>query len=283
MNCDRWWFSLFPVIKWVGGKRQILDEIRKHVPEKITKYYEPFVGGGAVAFSLCCKNAVLNDYNDDLMNMYRVIRDNAGTLIAAVDRHLLNHSQEYYYKVRNLDREEAWKKADNLTKAARLIYLNKTGFNGLYRVNSEGLYNVPCGRYKNPTVDYDNLVDVSCYLKMNQVRLEAVDYKIIIKDALKQRNKAGVFVYLDPPYVPLNATSAFTNYTADGFGMKEQTELRDCCIALKKAGIKFLLSNSSAPAVYELYEGFHIEEVQAKRAINSVGNKRGAIKELLIS
>ena len=272
-----------PIVKWAGGKRQLLPEILKRVPDKISVYYEPFFGGGAVGFELACKRAIINDYNADLMSMYRVIRDNAGELIAKVDRMMQQNSSDYYYDIRNMDRASDWNKIDDITKSERLIYLNKTGFNGLYRVNSQGLYNVPYGKYKNPSVDYDNIVDVCSYFRSSNVEIMAGDYKDVIKNVLKRRNKNGIFVYLDPPYVPLTATSAFVSYTSDGFGLKEQTELRDCCRMMKDAGVNFLLSNSSAKAVYELYDGFAIEEVEAKRAINSNGNKRGAVKELLIS
>ena len=273
-----------PIIKWAGGKRQLLPEILKRIPKDISTYYEPFLGGGAVAFELQWENAVLNDYNGELMLMYDMVRKHPATLIVKIQEHLQKNSSEHYYTVRNADRDEfEWSKLTDVEQAARFIYLNKTGYNGLYRVNSKGQNNVPFGKYKKaPAVDYENLIDICCYLRNRNVMTLNYDYAEIVKDALREKDKKAFF-YFDPPYVPLNATSAFTAYTADGFGMDEQIALCNCCKKLKDAGIRFLLSNSSAPAVYELYKDFKIEEVYAKRAINSNGSKRGAVKELLIS
>ena len=239
-----------PFVKWVGGKRQLLRQFRElglYPPEDFNPitntYYEPFVGGGAVFFDLLPKNAELSDLNNELVTTYNVIKNNVDELIQSLQKHI--YDKEYYLEVRA-------KKVEDLSDvevASRFIFLNRTGFNGLYRVNKSGQFNVPFGRYNNPVIcDEDNLRRVSDALQ--DVTITHQDYKHVLKTA-----KNGDFIYLDPPYYPINATSSFTSYTAEGFLEKEQTELRDTFIKWHNKGCFAMLSNSDTPFINELYSG----------------------------
>ena len=239
-----------PFVKWVGGKRQLLRQFRElglYPPEDFNpitnSYYEPFVGGGAVFFDLLPKNAELSDLNNELVTTYNVIKNNVDELIQSLQKHI--YDKEYYLKVRA-------KKIEDLSDvgiASRFIFLNRTGFNGLYRVNKSGQFNVPFGRYNNPVIcDEDNLRRVSDALQ--DVTITHQDYKHVLKTA-----KSGDFIYLDPPYYPINATSSFTSYTAEDFLEKEQTELRDTFVKLHEKGCFVMLSNSDTPFINELYSG----------------------------
>lgn len=270
-----------PFVKWVGGKRQLLRQFRElglYPPEDFNPitntYYEPFVGGGAVFFDLLPKNAELSDLNNELVTTYNVIKNNVDELIQSLQKHI--YDKEYYLEVRA-------KKVDDLSDveiASRFIFLNRTGFNGLYRVNKSGQFNVPFGRYNNPVIcDEDNLRRVSDALQ--DVTITHQDYKNVLKTA-----KSGDFIYLDPPYYPINATSSFTSYTAEGFLEKEQTELRDTFVKLHKKGCFVMLSNSDTPFINELYSGLDgiiINKITAGRAINSKGSGRGKITEVLVT
>lgn len=270
-----------PFVKWVGGKRQLLRQFRELglYPSEdfnpITNtYYEPFVGGGAVFFDLLPKNAELSDLNNELVTTYNVIKNNVDELIQSLQKHI--YDKEYYLEVRA-------KKVEDLSDveiASRFIFLNRTGFNGLYRVNKSGQFNVPFGRYNNPVIcDEDNLRRVSDALQ--DVTITHQDYKNVLKTA-----KSGDFIYLDPPYYPINATSSFTSYTAEGFLEKEQTELRDTFVKLHKKGCFVMLSNSDTPFINELYsglDGITINKITAGRAINSKGSGRGKITEVLVT
>jgi DNA adenine methylase len=265
-----------PFVKWVGGKRQLLAQLISRMPEKYGKYYEPFLGGGALFFAVQPEKAVLSDCNQDLINAYEVIQSNPQALIKSLTGHTAKHCEEYYYEQRALDREANYAKKSAVERASRLIYLNKTCFNGLYRVNSKGYFNVPFGAYKNPKIcDAENLL--ACGNLLKSAKLHARSYKELLKTV-----KAGDFVYLDPPYAPLSATSNFTNYAADGFGAQDQVDLRDFCRKLDEKGAHWMLSNSAAELIYDLYKDFHIEEVQASRNINSQAEGRGKITELII-
>lgn len=259
-------------IKWAGGKGALLPEILSRLPEKIGTYYEPFVGGGAVFFALAAENrfrhAVLGDANDDLMETYFAIRNDLDEVVRRLKAHAGKHSEEYFYKVRA---------QRGVYVAARFIYLNKSCFNGLYRVNKKGEFNVPFGKYTNPTIcDEENLRAVSEVLQ--SAELETDDFEKIVQTA-----KKGDVVYCDPPYCPASETANFTAYTADGFGPDEQIRLRDVARTLIDRGVHVLLSNSDTPLVRKLYKGFRLEEVQAPRRVNSKGGKRGNVGELLIS
>ncbi|WP_207634159.1 DNA adenine methylase [Halalkalibacter urbisdiaboli] len=265
-----------PFLKWAGGKRQLLSEIRKYVPNDFGTYYEPFVGAGAVLFDLQPTRAVINDVNEELVNAYQVIRDDVESLIADLEQH--ENTSDYFYDIRNLDREGEYRQLSNTKRASRLIYLNKTCFNGLYRVNQKGQFNVPFGKYKNPNIiNADVLRAVHRYLHENEVMIHNQDFEKVVEKA-----KAGDFVYFDPPYDPVSTTASFTSYSLDGFGKKEQERLRDVCIELDQRGCYIVVSNSATDYVKELYKHFHIEIVGATRNINSVATKRGKIEEVLV-
>ena len=268
-----------PIIKWTGGKRQLLGDILPLIPNNITTYVEPFLGGAAVLLALTPKRAVVNDANPELVNLYTVVRDNPGELLELLREHSAGNTQEYYYEIRALDRDPGYEERPAVERAARFIYLNRTCFNGLYRVNSSGYFNVPYGRYKNPDiVNVDGITAVSEYLRSNDVTIHCGGYANVLSDL-----PDGAFVYLDPPYMPLTTTSSFTSYTRDGFTYDDQVTLRDRCAELRERGIQFLQSNSDTPEIRELYGDFNIRTVQARRAINSNASKRGAVNEVLIS
>lgn len=269
---------LKPVLKWVGGKRQLLDEILPRLPKSPKLYVEPFVGGGAVLLAYQPRHAVVNDYNAELVNVYEVIRDSPDDLLDLLREHDAKNTSEHFYEVRALDREPGFPDMGKVERASRIIYLNKTCFNGLYRVNSAGQINSPYGRYKHPNIINEQGIRALSKYLAGDVRLTCGDYAEVLKDLPK-----GSFVYLDPPYMPLSETSAFTGYTEGGFSYTEQVRLRDECIKLREQGIRFLQSNSDCKAIRELYADFDIATVQAKRAINSKGDGRGAVSEVLIS
>lgn len=269
---------LAPILKWVGGKRQLLSEISPLLPKKITTYVEPFVGGGAVLFDLQPKKAVINDFNKELINTYKVVKESPNELLELLKIHDKNNCDEYYYKIRALDRTDDFKSMSDIAKAARIIYLNKTCFNGLYRVNQAGQFNSPYGKYKNPNIINETaILAMSNYFNNNNIKIIQGDYKDVLKNLRK-----GAFVYFDPPYMPISSSSFFTGYTEGGFGEKEQIELKKECDKLNARGIKFMLSNSDHPFIRDLYKNYNIKVVRARRSINSKGNKRGEINELLI-
>jgi DNA adenine methylase len=262
-----------PFLKWAGGKRQLIKEIEKYFPNKISTYYEPFLGGGAVLFYLQPKKAIINDYNADLINTYKVIMDNIEELIENLKKH--KNTSEYFYYIRGLDRKPEFKNLNNIEKASRLIYLNKTCYNGLFRVNSQGEFNTPFGNYKNPNIVNEHVLRVvNKYLNENDIRILNYDFE----EALKGIRK-GSFVYFDPPYMPISDSSSFTGYTLDGFNIEDQIRLKNLCDNLDGKGVKFLLSNSSAPFILDLYKDYNIEFVNAKRSINSIAGGRGEIKK----
>ncbi len=268
-----------PFLKWVGGKRQLLTEIQEQLPRQISRYryIEPFIGGGAVFFSLQPKHAIINDYNTELINAYRVIRENPEALIEDLTHH--ENTSEYYYNLRNLDRDaEAFEGLTEIQRASRVIYLNKTCYNGLYRVNNAGEFNVPYGGYKNPNIVNDPVIRaISRYLNKEDIRILNGDYT----EALAEADRRS-FVYFDPPYHPISQGSSFTGYIQGGWNEEEQIRLRDVCNELTQARIKFLLSNSDCPFIRQIYDGYEIITVQAIRAINSDATKRGAVNEVLI-
>lgn len=267
-----------PFLKWVGGKRQLMPSIVDYLPENIKdyKYIEPFIGGGAVFFNLQPKNAVINDYNEELINVYQVIKDNLDDLIIDLKKH--KNEAEYFYSIRSLDRNGEFKKLSAVKRASRLIFLNKTCFNGLYRVNNAGEFNSPFGRYKNPNiVNEPTLKAVNKFLNNNNVEINSGDYSEILKQTDKK-----CFVYLNPPYHPISESSNFTGYVQGGWNMYDQIDLKTACDELHKKGVKFLLSNSSADFIKDLYKDYKITIVKANRAINSNGADRGEVDEVLI-
>ena len=266
-----------PVVKWAGGKRQLLDEILPRMPRRISLYCEPFLGGGAVLFARQPKNAMVNDLNGDLMLVYEVIRDDVEALICSLRQH--ENTAEYFYRIRDFDRDkEFYGSLSRVEKASRLLYLNRTCYNGLFRVNASGEFNTPFGRYKNPTIVNEPVLRaVSRYLSAAHVRLLHEDFA----DTLRRVPRGG-FVYLDPPYDPVSDTASFTGYSKGGFGREDQRRLRDCCDDLTRQGIKFLLSNSSTDFIRELYAAYTVETVHATRAVNADAAGRGAVEEVLI-
>lgn len=265
-----------PVLKWVGGKRQLLPEIVKRIPEFST-YYEPFVGGGAVLFSLQPKKAVINDISRELMNVYQVIKDHVDELVEDLKKH--KNEKEYFYSIRELDRDKKkYESLSNVEKASRILYLNKTCYNGLFRVNKAGEFNTPFGNYKNPNiVNEQTLRAVSSYFNTADITFLCCDYE----EALKNIRK-GDFVYFDPPYDPVSSSANFTGYDKGGFDSEEQIRLKSVCDRLNKRGIRFLLSNSATDFILDLYKDYKVEIIQAKRAINCNPNKRGEVDEVLV-
>ena len=266
-----------PVVKWVGGKRQLLEDITPLIPSRMTMYCEPFLGGGAVLFSRQPKKAIVNDINSDLMLVYEVIRDDVESLIRVLNTY--ENNAERFYEVRDLDRDKvSYQAMSKVQRASRTIYLNKTCYNGLFRVNSSGEFNTPFGYYKNPNIVNEPVLRaVSKYLSTSGVQLFCEDFEVTL-----QRVPKGGFVYLDPPYDPVSDTASFTGYNSGGFDRDEQIRLKKCCDELTKRGVKFLLSNSSTEFIRELYSTYSVSTVHAKRTINSDGSKRGAIEEVLI-
>lgn len=267
--------SLKPLLKWVGGKRQLLPAIRAVVPE-FERYREPFLGGGAVLFSLAPQQAIAGDLNSELITVYTVVRDHVDELIALLKTYPNN--EDFFYELRGLDRSSSFAELSRVSRAARTIYLNKTCYNGLYRVNNAGQFNAPFGRYKNPAIcDEKTLRAVSRYLRGNDVTLLHGDYHAVLKGAGE-----GDFVYLDPPYDPVTPTSNFTGYQSGGFSHADQIALKLACDELDYNGAKFLLSNSATSFITELYADYTVETVGANRAINSVASKRGKVDEVLV-
>ena len=273
--------NLRPFTKWTGGKRQLLPEIKNYMPNNFNKYYEPFIGGGALFFNLSPKIATIGDLNSELINCYIQIRDNVSNLLEILKEHSYNNSKEHYLKIREADRNGELEKNSEVWRAARILYMLRVNFNGLYRVNSKNQFNVPYGKYDNPKiVDEQLLENISNYLNSNDITILNSDFKSTLEKVCKYD-----FVYLDPPYVPLSETSSFTAYTGENFDLDDQIRLRDEFIRLSDIGAYALLSNSSAPLVFELYEGygFNINIVGATRMINSKATGRGKINEVIIT
>lgn len=264
----------YPIVKWVGGKRQLMFELIKNMPKSYNRYFEPFIGGGALFFELQPEQAYISDMNEELINLYSVVRDNVYELIKDLSKHEV--SKEYFLEIRNIDRTEQYTELSDVERASRFIYLNRTCFNGMYRVNSQGQFNVPFGHYKNPRIiDENNLLNCSELLKKTEIK--CADFSEILTKV-----KKGDWVYFDPPYVPLNDTSSFTSYTKDGFDINMQFKLRDVCDELDNKGVKFMLSNSDTKLVNELYVNYEIKKVFASRQINANADGRGKITEVLV-
>ena len=266
-----------PFLKWAGGKTQLVDELTRRLPANFGAYHEPFIGGGALFFALYragrIRRAILSDLNAELIDTYTAIRDCVVQVIQRLAR--FPHAKDFYYQLRSQNPAEL----DLPARAARMIYLNKTGYNGLYRVNRRGEFNVPFGSYKSPQYcDKENLHAVSQALR--QVEIVCAPF-----DATQTRARAGDLVYFDPPYAPLSPTSNFTAYHAKGFSPKDQEKLRDVCVELTKRKISIVLSNSNAKFIRALYASspFVIGEVQANRAINCRGAQRGKLTELIVT
>jgi DNA adenine methylase len=269
-----------PFLKWAGGKQQLLAQYEPHFPKKIERYLEPFVGGGAVFFHLWNQRrlpdeAFLLDHNAELVNVYRAVRDCVDDLIDQLTIHQSNHSKDYFYRLRGRDRGPDWP-PDAISAAARTIYLNRTCYNGLYRVNSRGEFNAPLGSYKNPDVVRAEVLRAAS-AALRGVAIEQTGFQSIMA-----RARSGDFIYFDPPYDPLSPTANFTGYTAGAFGDDDQRQLAQVFAALTEKGCLCMLSNSHTDFIFSLYRDFRIEVVQAGRAINSKASQRGPINEVLV-
>ncbi len=265
------------MLKWAGGKGQLLAQYDRWLPRRYGAYFEPFVGSAAVFFHMLPRadqrRVRLSDVNEDLIGVYRVLQTDLEGLVQRLDLHRLRHSEEYFYQVRSQDPGSM----DPTDRAARTIYLNKTCYNGLYRVNSSGLFNVPFGRYQNPSI----LVEPR--LRAAAQALQGVELGVEGFESVLEHAREDDFVYFDPPYQPLNTTSSFTAYTRWSFGEEEQVRLARVFSELAGRGVKVMLSNSNTPLVKSLYQGFRIHRVRANRCINSKADCRRAITELLVA
>ncbi len=281
--------NIKPFIKWVGGKRQLISQMEKYLPTNFEAYFEPFAGAGALFFHLLPQKAYINDMNKELINTYITIRDDIETLIEMLKFHEKNNNKKYFYSIRILDRKPGYSNLSNTFKAARFIYMNKVGFNGLYRVNLKGEFNVPYGKYINPTICDETLLrSISKYFNENKVNFSSLDFEQAVEKVAE-----GAFVYFDPPYDPLSKTSSFTQYQKGGFDKKDQIRLKCVADNLVQRGAKVILSNSNTEFINNLYNNnieeaksnidyYIVELVDAKRSINSKVDGRGRIKEVLI-
>ncbi len=269
-----------PFVKWAGGKRQIIDKLKEYVPDEYNTYYEPFIGGGALLFELSPKNAVINDSNEELMNVYRCLCDEEKfkKMCNLLNHYEAEHSEEFYYEIRNKDKNKnAYSRLSDYTKAARTIYLNKACFNGLYRVNKKNEFNVPFGKKtKVNTYEGSNLITVSNYLTMNNIKILSIDFEEAVKDV-----KPKDFIYFDPPYD--SDTSTFNSYTEEGFDRNEQIRLAKVFKELDKKGAYVMLSNHNTSLINDLYKDYNIHLIEAKRNINANGKKRGKVEEVIIT
>jgi len=267
-------YNIRPFVKWVGGKRQLLKRIKERSPKNFDSYYEPFVGGGALFIELQNSKTVINDSSIELTEAYITIRDNPIELMSLLDEHENNHQKspsEYFYSIRALDRQDNWEHKTALEKTARFIYLNKSCFNGLYRVNKKGYYNTAFGKKdKINTYSRDNILIFSEYLKSGQVKIINGDFENAVKTA-----KKGDFIFFDPPY-DIIKKDTFDRYTKDGFGVEGQRRLSDVAHKLDKRGCYVMITNHNTPLINELYFDFNIDVVSVKRTINSdASNKKG--------
>jgi len=264
-----------PIIKWVGGKTKLLPELLARMPARYGRYYEPFAGGAALFFRVAPGRAVLADSNADLIGLYTSVARDVEGVIARLGRHRAAHDQRHYYETRARwnDPGASWSAAD---RAAAFIYLNKTCFNGLWRVNRAGDFNVPIGRYTDPPICVPETLRAAQAV-LARASLRCGDYRKAIEDAAR-----GDFVYFDPPYDPVTPTASFTSYTAGAFGPAEQRELAETARALVARGCHVMLSNSDTPFVRSLYRGFRIDRVKCARAINSNASKRGEVDEVIV-
>lgn len=270
--------KLKPFTKWTGGKRQLLPVLKTHLPKDFATYYEPFVGGGALFFELMPIKAVIGDLNEALINCYLQIKENPKQLVSLLYEHQEKNSKDYYLALRHLDRDESLAELSKVAQAARILYMLRVNFNGLYRVNSKNQFNVPYGNYKNPKiVDEDLIYAISAYLNQNEIMILANDFDQIVRES-----KKGDFVYFDPPYIPLNQTSAFTSYTDKGFDYNAQVRLKETMDKLSARGVYVMLSNSSSPFSLELYKNYDITYVDVTRLNGASKKSRGSIKEIIV-
>jgi len=270
-----------PFVKWAGGKTQLIAKLKELMPDNYENYFEPFVGGGALFFSIAPKKAYINDQNKELICAYNCFKDSTefNKLKELLKIHEENNSEEYYYQVRSQDQEDDFKFKVNYDRAARMIYLNKACFNGLYRVNSKGFFNVPFGKkVKVNTYQEDNFNAIRQYFINNEIQIFNEDFQKMVEKA-----QSGDFVYFDPPYDGYTDKLGFVDYGKDGFGKEEQIRLRDCFRLLTRKGVKVMLSNHNTQFINELYQGYNIHVVNAKRMINSKADGRGNVQEVIVT
>jgi DNA adenine methylase len=274
--------KMHPFVKWAGGKTQILTKIKSLLPKEWNRYFEPFVGGGALLFSLAPDDFVINDMNEDLISVFRCLCDDKLFIqfMEELKTHEKKHSEKYYLKIRGMDREPTFSSLPLYKRAARMVYLNKACFNGLYRVNSSGFFNVPSGKKKNvKTFDEDNINTIHRYFQNSKLVILNEDYSKAVAEA-----KAHDFVYFDPPFDTFEEKdNGFTSYTENGFGRDEQRRLASVYKDLTDRGVLCTLSNHNTSLINDLYKDYHIHVVPAKRMINSKGSGRGNVEEVLIT
>lgn len=267
-----------PFLKWAGGKRWLLPVLLTHRPQAMRTYYEPFLGGGAMLLALQPARAIVSDTNAELINCYEVVRDSVEDVIAILQEHKARNSDDHYYEIRDWDRDSDYSERPAVERAARIIYLNKTCYNGLFRVNAQGWFNVPFGRYTSPSIVNEGVLRaVSRYLNTNDVQFRTVDFAKATHDA-----QADDFLYFDPPYDPLSRTASFTGYGVNGFGKDEQRRLKAIIDDLTLRDCKVILSNAYTPFVLDLYQAYHCLKVGATRVINSNAKRRGRVNELVV-
>ncbi len=274
------YYEIHPFVKWAGGKTQLLSTLMENVPSYFNRYYEPFVGGGALLFKIQPNDFLINDSNNDLICAFNCFKNKKDFeyLKEELIKHEANHNEEYYYKIREMDRDDNFKELPIYIRAARTIYLNKACFNGLYRVNSKGYYNVPSGKYKKVNCfDRDNFENLFVFFNKGNKEIRNEDFEQSIKDA-----KKGDFVYFDPPYDSFEDKDSFTSYNKETFGKNEQERLSKVFKELDKKGVYVMLSNHNTEFINNLYKDYKIEVVNAKRAINSKGTGRGYVEEVII-
>lgn len=273
--------EMHPFAKWAGGKTQILSKIKELMPEEYNNYFEPFVGGGALLFEIAPTSAYINDSNSELMCVYNCFKNDEDfySLLEELDKHEKNHNEEYYYMIREMDRDSDFMKLPIYVRAARMLYLNKSCFNGLYRVNAKGYFNVPSGKKeKVNTYDRKNMNAIKDYFNNNHINVFNDDFEVVLRNA-----KSGDFVYFDPPYDTLDEKDSFTSYSKESFGKEEQKRLSEVFAELSKKGVKCMLSNHNTKYINELYKDYDIHVISARRNINSKGNARGPIEEVIIT
>lgn len=269
---------LKPVVKWAGGKRRLLSQILPRVPAEYSAYAEPFLGGGALLFALQPQKAIANDINSELMNTYKVIRDQPNELIRDLQKH--ENTAKYYYVLRNLDRDKAvYSELTDVQKASRFLYLNHTCFNGLHRVNRAGEFNVPFGDYAHPNIiAEDSILAMAAYLRSGNIQLTDQDFTETCAVL-----PSGSFVYFDPPYDSDLDKICFTAYASSGFTRFDQERLKDCCDALTARGVHFLLSNAATDYIKDLYREYTVQTIPAPRSISASSARRGYTDEVLIA
>lgn len=269
---------LKPFTKWTGGKRQLLPVLTDYMPTDYNRYIEPFVGGGALLFEVAPKQAHINDFNVELMNCYQQIKASPEQLVQLLKEHQEHNSKEYYLDIRSMDRDDRLTQLTQVEQAARILYMLRVDFNGLYRVNSKNQFNVPYGNYKNPKIVDEPLIHaISHYLNVNEITMTTGDFETVALTA-----QSGDFVYFDPPYIPLTETSSFTSYTHEGFSYEDQVRLRNVMRTLNDRGVYVMLSNSSSPLAIELYQEFHVERLDVMRTNGASASSRRKVQEILV-